>query len=147
MSMKYFILYFLFFMYSNYLFSQNKKTFYEVVEKGKVLKSNKKNKKELTFLGSIRDSSDNILYYVVTNIEIVKAFKVSHGHIIVFFLDSKYNVVRRFELGHPNEMPYKLEANVLYFYCEDEKGNDSIYQNIIGTVLPAVLCVSLNNCY
>lgn len=145
--MKFSVFYFLFFLSSNDLFSQNKNFFKKVVEKGNLIQFCKENKRDYNFIGNIKDSSNNTLYYVITFIEIVKANQVYHGHNIVFILDPKYNVLRRFEIGLPSELPFKLEANVLYFHYVDENEKNIIYQNNIGNVIPSVLCVSPNNCY
>jgi hypothetical protein len=71
-----------------------------------------------------------------------------HGHSNVIYLDKKLKEKKRYELGLPEELPYKLENNTLYFKYLDEKSNKKkIFKNNVGTELPEIICVEPTNCY
>ncbi len=54
---------------------------------------------------------------------------------------------KRYDIGLPEELPYKLGNNTLYFKYTDEATNKKkIFKNKVGTTLPKIMCVGPDNC-
>jgi len=100
----------------------------------------------ITYLGDIQ--LDGKLYYVLTSFRSIQAALVKHGHSTIYILDSKKRIVKEYELGLPEELPFKIESNKLYFHYKDSKTKKrKIYINKIEKELPELMCVEPDNCY
>ena len=116
------------------------------------LKTKKQNIKEenseetIVYLGDIHVAGK--LFYVLTSISRIQAVLVKHGHANIYILDSMKKIVKRYELGLAEELPFKVENNSLYFHYRDSKTNKrKTYINRIEKVLPKLICVEPDNCY
>jgi hypothetical protein len=95
-------------------------------------------------LGCIYDGQGRVRYYVVTHFYRVQAARMMHGHSRVLFLSPQHVVMAQYELSMPEELPYKLIRNTLFFGQALAKGHQ--HQQRVD-VLPLSLCVEPNNCY
>lgn len=125
---------------------------YQFVFKMKInetMKKGDKIKKEtFKFLGNILDVYGNPIFKVITFVSKNQASKVVHGQSQVIFLNpTTYNVVRMYYLSLPEELPFKLEKNKLFFNYKDDNGKKLVYTNAIDTSLPKLLCVAPDDCY
>ncbi|WP_316826937.1 hypothetical protein [Pedobacter miscanthi] len=74
-----------------------------------------------TYLGKIEDKNKKILFYVIKEFRRIKAARVYHGNswLIFYGPDKKFKAQYHFDM--PNELPFKLNINTLYFYNTDKK--------------------------
>ena len=70
---------------------------------------------QATYLGAIYDKKGVLKFHVVKEFYKVKAAVVYHGHSRVLFFNSKNRLVAQTMFDMPNELPYKLIHNALYF--------------------------------
>jgi hypothetical protein len=96
-------------------------------------------------LGGIYDRQGRVRYYVVAEFYRVQAAIMMHGHSRVLFLNPQRVVVAQYEFGMPEELPYKLVQNTLFFGKGLPKGRQ--HQQRIDAVLPRFLCVGPEGCY
>lgn len=100
----------------------------------------------IIYLGNIQ--VDGKLFHVLTSYKQIQAAIVKHGHSTLYLLDSKKRIVKGYELGLPEELPYKVVSNCLYFHYRDSKTNkQKRYINKIDKELPEQMCVEPGNCY
>jgi hypothetical protein len=100
----------------------------------------------IIYLGDIE--LDGKLFYVLTSYKEIQAALVVHGHSTIYILDSKKRIVREYELGQPEELPFMVENNSLYFHFIDSKTNkQKIYINKIEKELPKLMCVEPDDNY
>ena len=100
----------------------------------------------IVYLGDIH--VDGKLYYVLTSFKQIQAALVKHGHSTIYILDTRKRIVREYELGVPEELPFKVENNSLYFHYKDSRTNKiKTYINRIEKELPELICVEPDNCY
>lgn len=100
----------------------------------------------IVYLGDIHVNGK--LYYVLTSFKRIQAALVKHGHSTIYILDSKKRIVKEYGLGLPEELPFKVENNCLYFHYKDSKTNkQKTYTNRIEKELPELMCVEPDNCY
>jgi pyruvate carboxylase len=100
----------------------------------------------ITYLGDIQ--VDGKLYYALTSFRRILATLVKHGHSTIYILDSKKRIVKEYELVVPEELPFKLQNNSLYFHFKDTKTNkQKTYINRIEKELPELMCVAPDDCY
>jgi len=100
----------------------------------------------IIYLGDIQ--VDGKLYYVLNSFRQFQAAIVKHGHSTVYILDSKRRIVKEYELSLPEELPFKVENNSLYFHYKDSKMNKrKTYINRIVKELPELMCVEPESCY
>ena len=116
------------------------------------LKTKKQNTKEenleetIVYLGDIKVNGK--LFYVLTSYRLIQAALVEHGHSTIYILDSKKRIVKEYELGQPEELPFMVENNSLYFHYKDLKTNKrKTYINRIEKELPKLMCVAPDDCY
>src|ERR1700739_30335 len=92
---------------------------------------------KINYLGVIEKLNGDTLYYVFTLFGTVQAAVVMHGHSNIIFLNKKRKEVKSYDIGMPDELPYKLVDNTLYFKYVDEKTNKKqIFKNKVGAKLP-----------
>ena len=136
------------FFYTN-SFSQSLEDFNDVLAAGKigkvVTKKVKQDISERTFMGSIRNSKGAVKYYVVKEFLRVKAAVVYHGHSRILFFDHRRKLVMEAILSMPDELPFKLKANFLYFRYSEKNGKKIHIENV--TKLRSMLCVAPASCY
>jgi hypothetical protein len=105
-------------------------------------------KKELVYLGKIKNDKGKILYHIIAMYSEVQAAIVIHGHSNVLYLDEKKFLKRQFELSVPDELPYKLVNNTFYFlYYNNKTKRKEQFHNHVGTDIPKLLCVKADDCY
>lgn len=114
------------------------------VNETKVIKS-KEQRDKITFLGNIKNKNGKFLYHIVKLYSFV--YGSSHGFSIIYYLGNDYVELNHYEIGNPNELPYKLAKNKLYFKYNNEKGKKKTFILNVGITIPKVLCVAPNNCY
>lgn len=74
-----------------------------------------------TYLGNITDKKSKILFSVVKEFSRIRAARVYHGNSWLVFYGSNKKFKAKYHFDMPNELPFKLHANTLYFYDIDEK--------------------------
>jgi hypothetical protein len=105
-------------------------------------------KEEIIYLGKIKSSNGKILFYILSIYSEVQAAIQIHGHSNVLYLDREKVIKKQFDLGLPDELPFKLKNNTLYFhYYNDKTKKTELYANHVGTGLPKILCVGPEDCY
>lgn len=118
-----------------------------LINKKQTLKTNG-DKKEIVYLGKIKDNNGKALFYLLSIYSEVQAAIIIHGHSNVIYLDNKKVFKKQFELGSPDELPIKLEDNRLYFHhINIRTKRKQTYVNHVGMQMPKVLCVGSNECY
>jgi len=100
----------------------------------------------IVYLGDIRVNGQ--LYYILTSFKVVQTAIIKHGHSEIYILNSKKKTVKQYNLGLPEELPFKVENNSLCFYYKDIKTNQTkTFINKIEKELPELMCVEPDNCY
>jgi len=74
-----------------------------------------------TYLGKITDKNQRNLFYVVKEFSRIKAAMVYYGNSWLIFYSPNKKFKARYHFSMPNELPFKLNNNTLYFYDTDEK--------------------------
>jgi len=102
---------------------------------------------EINYLGTIKKSTGDTLYFVFGVYSAVQAAIQIHGHSNIIYLNKKLKEIKSYDVGLPDQLPYKLNNNTLYFKYIDEKTNKKqIFKNKVGTTLPKIMCVSPTYC-
>lgn len=99
-------------------------------------------KTKITCLGIIHNSRNDTLFYVLTENYNVKAAIQWHGHSRIVFLGKNKKIKGFYSLNSPEELPYKLAGNTLFF--KGKTTGTVVKQKISGT-LPDVICVMPGN--
>lgn len=100
----------------------------------------------IIYLGDIRLNGKII--HVLTSYREIQATLVVHGHSTIYILDSRKRILKEYELGQPEELPYMVKENCLYFHYKDLKTNkQKIFINLIEKELPELMCVAPDDCY
>jgi hypothetical protein len=101
-----------------------------------------------TYLGNILDAKGNLKYYVIKEYFEIQAAIVKHGNTRLCFLDKDKKLVKQYLLSSPEELPFLLKNNTLYFrYREQTSSKSTVYKQKISEKLPSLMCVEPNNCY
>lgn len=104
-------------------------------------------KEEIVYLGPINDENGKIMSYILTLYGEVQAAIQIHGHSQVIFINPDLVQKKEYYLNMPEELPFKLEGNTLYFeYINEETGKENLFLNEIGTELPRFMCYAPNTC-
>lgn len=102
---------------------------------------------KINYLGVIKKANGDTLYYIVTVFSRVKAARVMHGHSNIIYIGKDLKEKTRYDIGLPEELPYKLDNNTLYFkYLDDATNKKKIFKNKVGTSPPKIMCVGPDNC-
>jgi hypothetical protein len=97
---------------------------------------------EIILLGAIEDKRGHALYYLLTDFRKVQAAITVHGHPWIIYLDANKKFVKQYDVGSPEELPFKLKKNALYFYyINTETKKKTVYVNNVGTSPPKLMCV------
>jgi hypothetical protein len=119
----------------------------QLINKKQIVKT-PDDKEEIIYLGTIKGSNGNVLFYVLSIYSEVQAAFVIHGHSNILYVDSRKVSKKHFELGAQDDLPFKLKNNSLYFhYFNDKTKKTELYVNRVGTEIPKVLCVGPDDCY
>jgi len=102
---------------------------------------------EITFLGIVKNSYGETIYYIVKAFYKIPAARVYHGQSRIFFFDINKNYFGGYWVDMPQQLPYKLENNILYFRCENLKNKLQTSQIQIGKTLPKWLCPAPDDCF
>lgn len=106
-----------------------------------------KGRPEQHLLGRISDQRGRLRYYVWTEFYTVQAAQRPHGHSRLLFLSAQHVPVAQYAVDLPQELPYRLRRNTLYFQpragCEPAR----TYSLQLGMRLPQRLCLGEGNCY
>jgi hypothetical protein len=102
----------------------------------------------VTYLGELKLEKGQI-FYVLTSFKKIQAAIVKHGVVNIYILDINKKLVREYRLNLPEELPFKVKNNSLYFhYAEANTLKLKIFINKIGPELPKLICVGPDNgCY
>ena len=102
---------------------------------------------EINYLGTIKKSTGDTLYFVFGVYSAVKAAIQIHGHSNIIYLNKKFKEIKSYDVGLPDQLPYKLNNNTLYFkYLDATTNKKKIFKNKVGTSLPKLMCVGPDNC-
>ena len=100
-----------------------------------------------TYLGTIRTKSGEIKYFVLKEFYRVKAAVVYHGHSRLIFCSPNKKIFAQYILDLPDQLPYKLQQNILYF-AHKENGILQRSQFELYDSLPKFMCFAPKNyCY
>jgi hypothetical protein len=102
----------------------------------------------VTYLGELKLGKGQI-FYVLTSFLKIQAAIVKHGIVKIYILDINKKLVREYRLNLPEELPYKIKNNSLYFHYADANTSKlKIFINKIGPELPELICVGPDGgCY
>ena len=105
-------------------------------------------KEDIVYLGKIKNYDGEVLFYVLAIYREVQAAIEIHGHSNVLYLDKKKVLKKQFDLGLPDDLPFKLKNNTLYFHYFNRKTKKTeLFVNHVGTEIPKLLCVGPEDCY
>lgn len=118
----------------------------ENIKRKQVVSMNDGSSEEIIYLGEVKDKDGEAIYHILSVFRLVQAAIVKHGHTEVVFLDRSLGLTKKYSLGLPEELPFRLKDNSLYFYYTEGKAR-KIFHMEISQQLPGLLCVSPNACY
>ncbi len=100
-------------------------------------------KTEITYLGILNDLNHQNSYHVITNFKTIGIGEIEspRGQSYIAFLDENFDKAIVYQMALPDELPEKIEDNILYFTLESEK----IGISILGG-LPPMLCLPIIGC-
>ncbi|MBL7561165.1 hypothetical protein JAO71_15290 [Olleya sp. YSTF-M6] len=100
-------------------------------------------KTEITYLGKLRDLNNQNSYHVIKNFKTIGIGKMEspRGISNIAFLSDNLEKAIIYRMSLPNELPEKIENNILYFKLESEKVGISILGG-----LPQMLCLPKIGC-
>jgi hypothetical protein len=103
----------------------------------------KHTKAEVKYLGEIKDLNRKDSYHVITNFLIVGIGEMDspRGFSEIAFINRKKDKIIIYRMSLPDELPKKIENNILYFNHENTKIGISISGG-----LPPELCVPIIGC-
>jgi hypothetical protein len=109
---------------------------------------NKYGDERINYLGVVRKKNGENLYHIFTVFKRVQAAVVMHGHSTIIFIGKDKKEKKRYELSFPEELPYKLKNNTLYFkYLDKTTQTKKIFKSKIGIKIPEMICVEPASCY
>ncbi len=108
----------------------------------KILKT-KSTKTKITYLGELKDLNHKNSYHIITNFEIwgIGEMLSPRGRSKVAFINETKNKILIYDLGMPENLPVKIENNILYFKIEKSE----IKISILGGLSPE-LCIPKIGC-
>ena len=131
-----------------YAFGLSELNFYkQFVSKDKILEkqilTELHSKTEITYLGKLRDLNNQNSYHVIKNFKIIGIGEMEspRGISNIAFLSDNLKKAIIYRMSLPNELPEKIENNILYFKLESEKVGISILGG-----LPPMLCLPKIGC-
>lgn len=137
------------YFFSAEVFCQSLKNFNDVLGKqiiGKVIiKKVQEDISQRTFLGTVKYNNGKIKYYVVKEFLRIKAANLYHGNSRILFFNARKKLVLQSILTMPNELPFKLYKNTLYFRYKSGNSEKTFTQPIHP--LPKMICVEPTSCY
>lgn len=136
--------------FTSYLLGQSEYKKYIVANSSKKTHfiKTKSGDSRITYLGTVRNRKGDTLYYVLSDFSRVKAAIQMHGHSNIIFLNNKKEEIKKFDVGLPENLPFKLLNNVLYFkHINDKTKKEKLYKFEISATLPKLICVDTNDCY
>ena len=94
-------------------------------------------------MGILKDLDNQNFYHVITNFKIIGSGEMDspRGKSYIAFLDKSLDKAIVYQMALPDELPEKIEDNILYFTLESEK----IGISILGG-LPPLLCLPKIGC-
>ena len=100
-------------------------------------------KTEIKYLGELKDLDHKNSYHIITNFKIIGIGEMlsPRGKSEVAFLNIKENQILIYDLGMPDNLPKKIEENILIF----EVNNQKIKISVSGG-LPPILCIPEIGC-
>ncbi len=100
-------------------------------------------KTEITYLGKLNDLDKQASYHVITNFKIIGIGEMPspRGASYIAFLNDTLDRAIIYLMGSPNELPKKIENNVLYFTLKSQKVGISVLGG-----LPPMLCLPIIGC-
>lgn len=102
----------------------------------------------IVYLGVIKDNDGKTIYHVISNFRLVQAAIQKHGHSEIVFLDKSLKEKKTYTLGLPDDLPFKLEKNTLYFYyIDNHTKTKQVFKTKIDRNLPDLICIAPNDCY
>lgn len=118
------------------------------INKKQIKKRDKGVTDSIVYLGVIKDKDGTTIYHVISNFRLVQAAIQKHGHSEIVFLDKSLKVKRTYTLGLPDDLPFKLEKNTLYFYyIDNHTKTKQVFKNRIDRDLPDLICIAPDDCY
>ncbi len=119
----------------------------QLINKKQIVKT-PDDKEDIVYLGKIKNSKGEVLFYILAIYSEVQAAIEIHGHSNILYLDTGKVIKEQFDLGSPDDLPFELKNNTLYFHYSDHKTKKKkSYANHVGTEIPKVLCVGPDDCY
>jgi len=120
----------------------------------KFVKTGKKSKKQfvktkdrdtenIIYLGDIKNKNGLTIYFVLSSFSVTQAAIQKHGHSNVIFLDSAKTFKKEYEIGLPEELPFKLQNNTLFFYYIDDNSKTKKYFKTKSVLNYLKFCVLL----
>jgi|SRR5690554_1462720 len=131
-----------------YDFGQNELDFYkqfisdrQILEKQILIDEHTKT--EITYLGKLMDLDNRNFYHVLANFKIIGIGEMEspRGISNIGFINENMDKAIIYRMGMPNELPTRIENEILYFNHESQK----IGISILGG-LPPMLCIPKIGC-
>jgi hypothetical protein len=107
----------------------------------KIIHQLKNESSNCEYLGAVKSPTGRPIYHVINQFTRLKAAITFHGNSRLLFFDEKEKLKYAYNMGMPDELPYKLLDNKLYFKSARAK-TDTV---VLNSKLPKVLCAL--DCY
>ncbi|HTE01601.1 MAG TPA: hypothetical protein VK668_20075 [Mucilaginibacter sp.] len=90
------------------------------------------------YLGNTKSADGKVLYHIISKFERIKAAILWHGKSTLLFFNNKERLVTIYYMNMPDDLPYKLEGNQLYFRSRGAKKETMAVS--VPDKLPKLLC-------
>jgi hypothetical protein len=86
--------------------------------------------------------------YILTSHKSIKAASVKHGQSKILFLNTDKELINHYSLDIPEELPYKISRNILFFHRYNEDYDKIGKTRVkIEDELPEVICIGPDGCF
>ena len=113
----------------------------ELIEKVQVFGNPEEAESFIKYLGEIKISKEK--YFVLSKFTIIQLAISKRGRSVVLFLDKNKEVIKKYNLDMPDQLPYKIEKNKLVFYFDNKDYTMQLEDSLLG-----VFCLpNYKGCY
>ena len=113
----------------------------ELIEKVQVFGNPEEAESFIKYLGEIKIGKEK--YFVLSKFTIIQLAISKRGRSVVLFLDKNKEVIKKYNLDMPDQLPYKIEKNKLVFYFDNKDYTMQLEDSLLG-----VFCLpNYKGCY
>jgi hypothetical protein len=98
----------------------------------------------IKYLGKLKLENRKV-YFVLTSFKTIQGAIIKHGQSKIIFLEDEKKIERQYIVDLPEQLPFKIGGDKLFFKNYGSK--DNIIITKLGHDLPDLLCIGDHDCY